>query len=124
MPAGRWVLRCTLGVAAALLLAACASSVVGQPTAPAVPSSVPPSSSEPLLTWPSPAGDDLGEADEARPAGTTPPRFPDSVEGYALSNEWRETVRAFEGEEWSTIFEYPATMNGCDISGSTSGGVP
>lgn len=113
-PAGRWVLRCTLGIAAALLLAACASSVVGQPTAPAKLSSVP-SSSEPSSAWPSPAGDDLGEADEARPAGTAPPPFPESVEGYALSNEWRETVRAFEGEEWSTIFEYPATMNGCDM---------
>ena len=52
---------------------------------------------------------------EAVPPGTKPPSFPDSVEGYSFSRVWRETVRAFEGEEWSTIYEYPATMNGCGL---------
>ncbi len=114
-PAGRRVLPCALGVTAVLLVA-CTSSVGGQPsgTTP-VPWSSSEQSSESLPTWPSPVGDDLGESVEARSANSTPPTFPDHVEGYALSHEWRETIRAFEGEEWSTIFEYPATMNGCGL---------
>lgn len=34
---------------------------------------------------------------------------------YSLTYGWRDTVRAFEGADWSTIHEFPATMNGCGL---------
>lgn len=47
--------------------------------------------------------------------GLQSPRFPDSVDGYSLNKSWHEVVRAFDGDEWSTIYEFPATMNGCSL---------
>lgn len=70
--------------------------------------------SEPVGTWPVP-GSELVEPLEAHSPGTGPPPFPDAVDGFALSSEWRETVRAFNGTEWATIHEFPATMNGCSL---------
>jgi hypothetical protein len=70
--------------------------------------------SEPAETWPTP-GNELAEPLEAVPAGGKPPAFPDAVEGYSLNREWRETVRAFEGMEWATVYEFPATMNSCGL---------
>jgi serine/threonine protein kinase len=61
---------------------------------------------------------DAGVAEDSEqvlafPAGTTPPPFPAKVSGYTLENAWRDTPRAFQGAEWTTLYEFPATMNGC-----------
>lgn len=90
------ILRCAL-VAVCVVLAGCGTSIAGQPTG-----------SSP---WPSP-GTDLAESPEARPAGE-PPEFPSRVDGYELAGEWRSIERAFESADWTTIYEFPATMNGC-----------
>jgi hypothetical protein len=39
---------------------------------------------------------------EARHASAAPPAFPEKIEGYNHSREWRDTVRAFERTDWST----------------------
>ncbi|GGS58110.1 hypothetical protein GCM10010171_61500 [Actinokineospora fastidiosa] len=50
----------------------------------------------------------------ALPGGGTPPVFPLAITGYSLAQEWRDTLRTFEGDtEWSILYEFPASMNGC-----------
>ncbi|WP_154814625.1 hypothetical protein [Actinophytocola xinjiangensis] len=84
------------------------------PTPASTPTPTSTAAAEPAWTWPIP-GSELADPLEARPPGTRPPPFPDAVEGYDLSREWRETVRAFSGTEWATIYEFPLTMNGCSL---------
>jgi hypothetical protein len=82
-----------------MALAGCSTSYAGTPTA-----------SPPMWT----ARADADQV-EARPNGQ-PPGFPDRVAGFALAREWRETTRVFEHTaDWSTLYEFPATMNGCGM---------
>jgi len=38
------------------------------------------------------------------------------VDRFALEQEWRETTRVFEDtDDWSTLYDFPATMNGCGL---------
>ncbi len=101
--------RWGVGIAACVALGGC--TVVVDGTAQVVTSST-------VATaagdgWPEP-GHELTEPMNVLPAGSPPP-FPETVAGYSLAEEWHETVRAFSGEDWSTIYEFPATMNGCDL---------
>jgi hypothetical protein len=81
-----------------LILAGCSTSYAGTPSA-----------SSP---WAASGG---GDQVESRSAGR-PPEFPARVDGFALVREWRETTRVFEGlSDWSTLVEFPATMNGCGM---------
>ena len=47
-------------------------------------------------------------------AGQSPPPFPTAAKGYSFSRSVRTTVRAFAGTQWSTVTDFPATMNGCN----------
>jgi serine/threonine protein kinase len=84
----------------------------GAPRPTATPSTATAPSSSATLPrreeWPA-----LSGVLRAAPLGTRPPAIPTAVEGYEVSQTWKTTVRAFEGTEWSTLFEFPATMNGC-----------
>ena len=53
----------------------------------------------------------------AAPDGEIPP-FPTRLGRYRLVDTRTETVRAFDGSDWSTVFEFGNTMNGCDGSWS------
>ncbi|GLZ40776.1 serine/threonine protein kinase [Actinokineospora sp. NBRC 105648] len=47
-------------------------------------------------------------------AGASPPAFPTKVDGYTLVDTIKDTPRAFTGTEWTTVTDFPLTMNGCD----------
>jgi len=82
-----------------MLLTGCGTSYAGTPTAAAP-------------VWAAATGDDQVEA---RLAGA-PPEFPGQVDGYSLTREWRDTTRVFEHlDDWSTLYDFPATMNGCGM---------
>ena len=42
------------------------------------------------------------------------PAFPAEVPGYSLADQNNETVRIFSDKRWQLLYEFPATMNGCD----------
>lgn len=95
----RVCLRCALFLAIVVALTGCGTSYAGTPRAAAP-------------TWTTAV-----EADQvqARSAGR-PPGFPSHVDGFALVREWRETTRVFENVgDWSTLYDFPATMNGCGM---------
>jgi serine/threonine protein kinase len=107
---------------------ASSSSPVRSPTAPTSPSSTPsspsssasssspsssapPSSSSPAgPTWPP-----LGTVLQARPAGSTPPDFPTSVDGYAKKSTSTTTARTSTGSTWERVNNFPVTMNDCAL---------
>lgn len=95
----------TAGAVVCLHLTGCTTNVSGEPITPRTAHS-----------WP---GLVKGSAEPEQPmaaaAGERPPSFPETVPGYVLTKSWRETVRVFEGTEWSTAVEFPATMNGCSL---------
>jgi hypothetical protein len=91
--------RCALWLVITPVLAGCSTSHAGTPSAQ-------------MPTWAAPAGDDQVEA---RSAGQ-PPAFPEHVDRFAPKREWRETTRVFENtDDWSTLYDFPATMNGCGM---------
>jgi eukaryotic-like serine/threonine-protein kinase len=112
------------GSAAAYLLAHRGPSVhlstaglTGSPSTTVTPTPTPTASTSPTaVTKPAPpraSWPPLADVLRAVPVGQGVPAFPTKVTGYAVQRQWTETVRAFTGSTWSTMTNFPATMNGC-----------
>jgi len=81
------------------------------PASPAAPASPTPAAA------PSPADPDpwlLADfVARALPSDGTPPPFPAAVPDFALADTQRTTVRAFIGQDYSTIYRFPDSTNKC-----------